>query len=120
MRRRHFPLVCLVGVAACGSRQTDPRLILGRWKSDGIDFESLHLPLSPDIEVTRNHLILKSPDGSTLKALELAAIRAERDSISLELRDAGGVALKFTVESDQRIHFRVPFVGTDIAFSKQG
>lgn len=105
-----------VMLAACS--KPDPTVILGKWKADSFALDSLKIPLAPNIEVTRSQLILEAPDGSHLQAFDLSAIRADKDGIELELKDGLGMSLAFKVESASRIHFRVPFVGTDIAFSK--
>ena len=103
-------------LAACST--PDPTIILGRWRADSFAFESIKIPIAPNIEVTRNQVILRAPDGSIVQGLALSAIRAEKDNIELELKDAMGMSLRFTVESRSRIHFKVPIIGTDIAYTK--
>ena len=111
-----FTLAVSCTLMAC--TRPDPTIILGKWRADSFALESLKLPIAPNFEVTRNQLILKSPDGSLVQALALSEIRAERDSIELEIKDALGISLVFTVEGPNRIHFKVPFVGTNISYSR--
>jgi hypothetical protein len=114
-----FSIILAVGCTIAGCSKPDPTIILGRWKADSVAFDGIRLPIAPNFEVTRNQLILKSPDGASVQALNLSAIRAENDNIELEVKDALGASLVFTVENPGRIHFKVPFIGTDIVFSKQ-
>ncbi|MCA0325795.1 MAG: hypothetical protein LCH89_09360 [Proteobacteria bacterium] len=114
-----YLLVLATGCMLWACAKPDPTVILGNWKADAFAIDSLKVPIAPNIEVTRNQLILKTPDGLALQALSLSAIRAERNTIELEIKDALGVSLVFTIENPGRIHFKVPFVNRDIAFSKQ-
>ncbi len=116
IRRWWFAIAVICILAACS--KPDPSLILGQWKADSFAFDSLKVPIAPNIEITRNQLILKTPDGTPIQVLALAAIRADRDNIELEIEDALGVSLVFSIESPNRIHFQVPFIGADIAYSK--
>ena len=96
----------------------NPTIILRKWKAKTYPFEGLKIPLAPNIEVTRNELVLLNPDGMPFQRFQLSAIKAEGDEIDLELSGFAGVALAFKVENSERIHFRVPIIGSDIAFDK--
>lgn len=114
-----WAIVLSTGGMLIACSKPDPTIILGKWKADSFANESLKIPIAPNIEVTRNQLILRTPDGTSIQSLALSAIRAEKDSIELEVKDALGISLIFTVESPSRIHFKVPFVGADITYFKQ-
>jgi hypothetical protein len=118
---RRFTSIALLSLcgwlASCS--QPDPTIILGKWKADAFALEGLRIPLAPDFEVTRSQLILRSPDGTALQSLALARITAAGDTIELEFKDGLGISLAFTVERSDRVHFKVPLLGTDIAYSKQ-
>lgn len=103
-------------LAACS--KPDPSIAFGRWRAEPFALDSLKLPISPNLEVTPTDLILQAPDGQPLQRLPLAGIRAERDLIELELRDAMGVSLEFKVESRDRLRFRVPLVGFDVIYNR--
>ena len=96
----------------------DPTLILGNWRAESFTIDSLKLPIAPSFEVTRNEMILKSPDGVPFQKLPLAAIRAEDTTIEIEFRDGFGVALVFIVDSRDRIRFKVPLMPFDIAYRR--
>jgi hypothetical protein len=113
-----WPIALIVGCVLFGCAKPDPTVILGKWKADSFAFDSLKFPLAPNIEVTRNELLLLSPDGSLIQALPLAQIRAEKDTVEIELKDALGISLIFKVESANRVHFRVPVIGADLAYTK--
>lgn len=110
-------LLAIGGVLAACSRP-DPTVILGNWRADSFAIEGLKVPLAPNFEVTRSQLILKTPDGVPLQALPLSQIRADGDTIELEFKDGLGVSLVFKVERANRVHFKVPLIGVDIAYSK--
>lgn len=101
-----------------GCSRPDPTVILGKWKAENYPFEGLKIPLAPNIEVTRNDLLLVNPDGVPFQRFPLSAIKAEGHEIDLELSGFAGIALAFKVENSERIHFRVPIIGSDIAFDK--
>jgi hypothetical protein len=118
--KRHRQLAGLIlALLLAGCSRPDPTVILGNWKADSFAIEGLKVPIAPNFEVTRNQLILKSPDGTPVQALALAQIRAESDKIELEFKDGLGISLEFTVERADRVHFKMPFIGTNIAYSKQ-
>ena len=117
--RHSYVLLFVVGLALAGCSKPDPTVIIGSWKAESFAFESLRVPLAPNLEITRNHLILKSPDGTLIQKLALASIQAKKDRIELELKDGFVVSLEFTLENADRVHFKVPLIGTDIAFVRQ-
>ncbi len=106
-------LVCLVSCS-----KPDPTVILGNWRAESFTIDSLKLPIAPSFEVTRNEMILKSPDGVPFQRLALATIRAEGQNVELEFRDGFGVALVFIVDSRDRIRFKVPLMPLDIAYKR--
>lgn len=113
---RRCVVVAALALAACS--RPDPTIILGSWRAEGLLLGSLKLPIGPDFEVTRNDLILKSPDGTVMQRVALAAIRAQGDTIELEFRDGFGAAVVFAVDTRDRIRFRVPLLGTEIPFRR--
>lgn len=115
--RLFVSLVLAVMVTACS--KPDPSLILGSWRAESFAFESLKLPLTANFEVTRNNLILKTEDGAPVQEFPLSKIRAEGDTIELELKGGLGISLKFTVEDTNSIYFKIPIIGTKVIFKRR-
>ena len=111
-----FVFALVLAIAGCS--KPDPTIILGSWRAQSFQLESLKLPISPSFEVTRNELILKSPDGVLVQKIPLNAIRAEGKNIELEFKNGFGVSVEFIVESRDRIHFIVPIVAFDVAYDR--
>ena len=109
-------LTLLLLLVACSN--PDPTVILGNWRAESFTIDSLKLPIAPSFEVTRNEMILKSPDGVPLRNIALAAIKAEGKTIELEFRDGLGVSIVFNVESHDRVLFKVPVVGFTVAYKR--
>ena len=100
------------------STKPDPTVILGNWRAESFTIDSLNLPIAPSFEVTRNEMILKSPDGVPLQKLILSSIKAKDQTIELEFRDGLGVSVTFIVDSKDHIQFKVPLVGFTIAYNR--
>lgn len=109
-------LMVMLSLSGCG--KPDPTVILGNWRAESFKLESLKLPIAPSFEVTRNELILKSPDGVPFQKLPLAAIRAKGQTIELEFQNGFGVSVEFVVDSRDRVHFKVPLTIFDIAYDR--
>lgn len=109
-------LALLLSLIACSS--PDPTVILGNWRAESYTIDSLKLPIAPSFEVTRNEMILKSPDGVPFQRLALAAIKAEGKTVELEFRSGVGVSIVFVVDSRDRIRFIVPLVGFTVAYNR--
>lgn len=110
-------MVLLVLLVGC-STKPDPTVILGNWRAESFTIDSLKLPIAPGFEVTRNEMILKSPDGTPLQKLLLSSIKAESQTIELEFRDGVGASVVFIVDSKDRIRFKVPLVGFTITYNR--
>ncbi len=113
----HIFALLLLMLAGCFNRP-DPTVILGNWRAETFKFDSVGLPIAPNIQVTRNEMVLKSPDGVPFKRLPLASIRAEGETIELEFREGFGVSVVFVVDSSEHIRFKIPMVGITVAFTK--
>lgn len=101
-----------------GCSKPDPTIILGTWRAESFKLDSLNLPIAPNFEVTRNEMILKLPDGTSIQRLQLASITADKQSIALEFKDGMGVSIEFDVVTKDRIHFRVPLLGFPITYNR--
>jgi hypothetical protein len=101
-----------------GCSKPDPTIILGNWRAESFKLEGVKLPIAPSFEVTRNEMILKSPDGVPFQKLPLAAIKADNHEIELEFRNGFGVSLVFVVDSRDRVRFKIPMTGLHVAFDR--
>lgn len=110
--------VFAIAMMLCGCVEPDPTLIIGRWRAETFKLESVKLPIAPNFEITRNELILKSPDNVPFKKLPLSAIRAQGQTIELEFQNGFGIGLEFVIETRDRIHIKIPFTPIDIAFDR--
>jgi hypothetical protein len=110
---------CFVSGLLVGCAKPDPTIILGKWRAESFKVDSLLLPIAPSFEVTRNELVLMTPNGEAPRKLPLSAIRAKEQSIELEFRDGYGVGIQFIVESKDRVHFIVPLASFDIVYNRQ-
>ena len=101
-----------------GCTKPDATVILGNWRAESFAINSLRLPIAPSFEMTRNEMILKSPDGATLQKLPLSGIRAQGKNIEIKFRDGFGVSLVFIVESSDTVRFKVPLTLFDIVYKR--
>lgn len=111
-------MAVLVVTLLAGCLKPDPTVIIGNWRAESFAVDSFKLPIAPNFEVTRNEMVLKSPDGAVLKRLPLSAIRAVGDTIELEFVDGFGMALVFVVEDRNALRFKVPMVPLTITFRR--
>lgn len=110
--------VLILAATLCGCVEPDPAVILGSWRAESFKLESLKLPIAPHFEVTRNELILKSPNNVPFQTLPLKVIRAKGQTIELEFQNGFGVGVEFIVETRDRLHIKIPFTPIDFAFSR--
>jgi len=113
---RLFGLFFAFILVACS--KPDPSVILGSWRAESFKLDSINLPIAPHFEMTRNELILKSPDGAILQKIPLAALRARDNIIEVELKDGFGISFEFLVESRDRIQFKVPLMPFSIVYNR--
>lgn len=104
-------LAFLVMMTGCG-QSPDPRVIEGHWVAEAFRFESIGLPIGPDLYITQNQLVL----GSGKEPVILQSITAEGDSITL--LTAVGIDIIFTFESKDRMYFSIPLVGHRIYYNR--
>lgn len=109
-------IALLAMLVACA--KPDPSVILGNWRTESFKLDSLNLPIAPNFEVTRNELILKSPDSTILEKLPLAALRAKDKSIEIEFKNGLGVSIEFLVDTKDRVRLKVPFMPIDIVYNR--
>ncbi len=113
---RLIGLIVTIALVACS--KPDPTILIGNWRAESFKLESINLPIAPSFEMTRNELILKSPDGTVIQKLPLAAMRAQEKTIEVEFKNGLGVSIEFIIDSKDRIRFKVPLTPLDIIYNR--
>ncbi len=107
--------LCILWLAmlltGCGQRP-DPKMIEGHWVAEKFKFESISLPIGPDLYITQSQLGL----GTGTEVVKLTGITAEGKEITLQT-DVG-LNITFSFESDDRMYFSIPFVGDRIYYKR--
>ncbi|WP_345816858.1 hypothetical protein AAGS40_28250 (plasmid) [Paraburkholderia sp. PREW-6R] len=97
-------VACGVQLVAC-SRQERPSII-GHWQAERQTFFSAHLPIGPDIVISKEAVSMPGTDTR----IPLNAIRQKGGETLLEL--PYGVGVSFFFDGPDRMHFDVPVVGS--------
>lgn len=111
MRRLAQALLLLLAVTACGQR-TDPQTIEGHWVAENFRFQSIQLPIGPDLFISKNSLGL----GAGLEAVQLSGIEADGSEVTLKTKF--GFDLVFNFENKNKMYFTVPFIGDRIYYKR--
>ena len=100
------PLAALLLAAlltACG--RDDGRRILGHWRAERVQVQSISLPMGPEFVVTPRELT--SAEGDI--RIPISSIEADGNVVTLGA--PFGIGLSFYFEGDDRIYFDVPLAG---------
>lgn len=96
-------LLLLSNLTACSS--SDGKRILGHWRADRIQVQSISLPMGPEFFVMHQELL--SADGDI--RIPISSIQSEGDVVTLGA--PFGIGLSFYFESADRIYFDMPLAG---------
>ena len=90
-------------LTACG--RDDGQRILGHWRADRLQVQSVSLPMGPEFVVTPRELM--SAEGDI--RIPISSIEAEGEVVTLGA--PFGIGLSFYFESADRIYFDMPLAG---------
>ncbi len=90
-------------LTACG--RDDGQRILGHWRADRLQVQSISLPMGPEFVVTPRELM--SAEGDI--RIPISSIEADGDVVTLGA--PFGIGLSFYFEGADRIYFDVPLAG---------
>lgn len=90
-------------LTACG--RDDGRRILGHWRAERVQVQSVSLPMGPEFVVTPRELT--SAEGDI--RIPISSIEADGNAVTLGA--PFGIGLSFYFESADRIYFDVPLAG---------
>lgn len=94
----------LITLAACG-KEDNSALILGRWRADRLQVQSISLPMGPEFVVTSQELTSAQGDVR----IPISSLQSEGKTVTLAA--PFGIGLSFYFENTDRIYFEMPLVG---------
>ena len=98
-----FLALLLASLTACN--RNDGQKILGHWRAENVQAQSISLPMGPDFVVTPREL--QSVDGDI--RIPLSSIKSDSNIVTLNV--PLGIGLSFYFESADRIYFDLPLAG---------
>ncbi|WP_374489909.1 hypothetical protein [Zoogloea sp.] len=98
-----IPALLLAVLSACG--RDDGTRILGHWRSERLQVQSVSLPMGPEFVVSAREVT--SVDGDI--SIPISSIESEGNAVTLGL--PLGIGLAFYFETNDRIYFDMPLAG---------
>lgn len=103
-RLKNFvPALLLAVLAACGKE--DNTRILGHWRAERLQVQSISLPVGPEFVVTPRELTVAEGDIR----IPISSIKSNDNAVTLEV--PLGIGLSFYFETTDRIYFEMPLAG---------
>lgn len=98
------PALLLAVLAAC-SKEEDNARILGHWRAERVQVQSISLPVGPEFVVTPRELT--SAEGEI--RFPISSFKSKDNAVTLEM--PLGIGLSFYFETADRIYFEMPVAG---------
>ncbi|WP_296658756.1 hypothetical protein [Paraburkholderia sp.] len=99
------PIALAVLALVAGCSKNDDASVIGHWRAERTQVYSLHLPIGPDIVISKD--AIKSPDAQASIPLK----RIERKGNEAVLDTAYGLGISLYFDGPDRVYVKVPFMG---------
>jgi predicted secreted protein len=96
-------LLLVIGLATCA--KPDGSRILGHWRAEQLQIQSIGVPMGPDFVLNRHELTAVEGDLH----IPITSLTEAGDTVTVEA--PFGISLSFTFESADRMYFDLPLVG---------
>jgi hypothetical protein len=93
-------LLLAIGVSGCSKK--DGSRIIGHWRADRVQVQSISIPMGPDFVISRSELV--SIDGAI--HIPVSSIAEQDNEVILNI--PAGIGLSFYFEGADRIYFKLP------------
>jgi hypothetical protein len=103
-RLAHIVLLVVAGTAMGGCAREDGSAILGKWRAERLEVMSLKLPVSPELDITRNNVAA----GNGIN-IPVAAITQKGNEVTLDTDSM--IGMTFFFEGTDRMYLKVPVMG---------